>query len=336
MIFGLPTWLFVIFFALILAIMALMGVLIYMLFFRKVQVVVFGANGATSEIRRASKRRGRLWMGGKVNLPIYNNYLQQGKKKVYFAVKVDERTYVPYNLVQGPEEVYNIQEKSERLAEEGSAIDDKRVRRLNKRYNVIEKALYQEKERSQNIQDRIEQLNEKLKEGQDKLFGMVDIRQRIKVLKRQADKSQKTINAKQEKLDAIKALNQQELVKDRNESESKKFFGLLPRLDVNYDWLNVVADAYEEGTKRFEFGLARFAPYITLTVVVIMCSVLTIAAIKYNTSMSPAEADAYQEFGDDIRACAEYMTEASQDIKSQRGDDQEGNDNNQQGRSIPS
>lgn len=309
MIFGIPTWLFAVLIFMILIIISLGAVLLYMLFFKKVQVVVFGANGMPPEIKKASKKGNRLYIGRRANLPIYKNYLQQGKKRIYFAVKIDEITYIPYNLVDRPEKISEADAQIDKIIEQEKTQFEKTLKTLNKNYSKNQIKLEKLKEILENVQDKIAEFDKKYKAGDEKFFFFFSIEKQIKSYKKQERRIQKKIKVVEDKLKEIEKLNKKELTETDKKKFQKKVFGVLPSLDVDYDWLSVVADAYEEGAKRFEFGIARFAPIIAVVVVAVMCIVGTIMVVKYNTDMSPIEAEAYADFGDDLAVCAQYFTE---------------------------
>lgn len=319
MIFGLPTWLFAIFVFLLLIIILLVSTLVYMIFFRKVQVIVFGANGMPPEIRKAAKKGNRLFLGRKANLPIYKNYLQQGKKKVYFAVKINEQSYIPYNLVDGKEEILKSDMEIDKIIEQDKSKFQKTLKSLNNQYSKTQKRLEIYNERLEDVSDKLQEAVQKESEGK-KIMFVFSYGSTIKALKKQEKQLLKKINVLEERLKKIEELNKSEIGKSDKEKLKKKVFGVLPSLDVDYDWLSVVADAYEEGSKRFEFGLQKFAPFITIAVVAIMCIVGTIMVVKYNTDMTPIEAEAINEFSGSIEACSQYFSEwtkAQQEISRQ-------------------
>lgn len=121
---GLPLALIVVLIFAILIIVTLISVLVYFIFFHKVELIAFGNNGLPPEIMRVKKSKGRLW-GKNFNLPIIKNYVKDGKKIRYFAIKIDDSTYVPYNFLSNSElealdEFYNskINDKGEEEKEQ--------------------------------------------------------------------------------------------------------------------------------------------------------------------------------------------------------------------------
>lgn len=164
-----------------LIITSLIGTIIYMMFFRKVQVIVFGTNGMPNEIKKAKKKKNKLFFDKGANLDIVRNYVKSGKKAIYFADKLDERTYKPRSIV-----------------------------------------------------------------GET--------------------------------------------------------------LSVNYNILNGIADSYEEGAIRFKFGLEKFAPFITIAVVTMICVLGTVMTMKYATSITPVEAEAMKDLGQSLKICTQYVS----------------------------
>lgn len=164
-----------------LIIISLIATIVYMLFFKKVPVVVFGTNGMPNEIMKAKKKKNKLFFKHGVNLDIVRNYVRSGKKSIYFADKIDERTYKPHTLT-----------------------------------------------------------------GE--------------------------------------------------------------KVDVNYNILNGIADSYEEGAVRFKFGLEKFAPFITIAVVAMICVLGTVMTMKYATSITPVEADAMKDLGSSLKICSQYIS----------------------------
>ena len=174
----LPIYMIAILIFAVLIIVTLLSIIGYMLLFKKSTVVVFGNNGIPNCIKKGKKKGTRIVFKGGANFPITNNYVQEGKKKIYFCQQDDDRTFKPY----------------------------------------IPPALKEK---------------------------------------------------------------------------------------VDYNLNNAVADSFEEGAKKFKFGFEKFAPFITITVVCVMCIIGTIMTVKYNTDIQPTELDA-------IIGAAEALDKASQ------------------------
>lgn len=218
---ALPLFLVVVLIFSALIIITLISTLVYFIFFNKVPVIAINNGSASAEQIRAKKKGNKLFYKNST-IPIYKNYITIGNKKIYLALKIDDDSYVPYNL-----------------------IGEGQVEFLDKIY------------------DKINSKDEKLKELDE-------------------------------------------------EQANTRYYGFIPKLDIDYNFKAAIANSYHEGATRFKFGFDKIAPFALLTIFVIMIVIGTIMSVKYNTEMTPASASAIQELGANLEACAAFVSEGQQ------------------------
>lgn len=293
----------------VLIITALIGVIVYMLFFRKVPVVVFGANGMPNEITKAKKKRNRLDFGKGINLEIVNNYIAKGKKRIYFVQKIDERTFVPFSFVSDAESIKNI-EVNYNYSKINKEFTKKLKAEFSTKYKVLLDKIDKLKQRIEFAQERIDQETEKINSGDDKFLFFIDRERIIKNFKKQI----KQLNIKLSRLkkteEKWRKLEEKKIEKFAKEKTQKIKYAQLGKVDINYNILSGIADSYEEGAIRFKFGLDKFAPFITIALVALICVLGVAISMKYATQITPVEADAMKDLGQSMKTCAQYVSES--------------------------
>lgn len=79
-------------------ILILFGIMIWMLFFRKVQVLIYDSKGRPFQIINATKKGKTLWFQKKNWAATEDSIQRFGKKVIYMAQRVDENSFIAYCL----------------------------------------------------------------------------------------------------------------------------------------------------------------------------------------------------------------------------------------------
>lgn len=292
----------------ILIISALAGTIIYMIFFRKVPVVVFGSNGIPDEITRAKKRKNRLEFGKGINLEIVNNYIAKGKKRIYFVQKIDERTFVPFTFVKKADAIKSI-EVAYNNKKEGKEFEKKLKADFSKKYKTLLERIDQIKKKIEFAQERIAEETEKINSGDETFFFMS--RERfIKNFKNQIRQFNIKLDRMKKTEEQWRKIEEKKIAELGKEKKQKIQYAELGNIDVNYNILSGIADSYEEGAIRFKFGLDKFAPFITIALVALICVLGVAISMKYATQITPVEADAMKELNKGMQVCTQYVSES--------------------------
>lgn len=92
------TWIVVGIIFFIALILILFGILIYMLFFRKVTVLTFDKNGNPFQVVQGTKKGKKIWFKKNNWTAKEDSIMRFGKRSIYLAQIADENSWVPYNL----------------------------------------------------------------------------------------------------------------------------------------------------------------------------------------------------------------------------------------------
>ena len=276
-----------------LIITALIGVIVYMLFFKKVSVVIFGSNGIPNEISKAKKKKNRLYFDKGINFEIVNNYISKGKKRIYFAQKINERTFVPFVFVNTEDDIKNIEVDYNNKAEK-KEFDKKLKLDFSKKYHKLIKTIDTIQQQIEYNQLKLDTQKQKIENGNDKLLFIDRNKFIIKF-----SNNIKQLNIKLSRFKKLEEkLRKEEEIKfnDLCKKEKQKIkYTVQNNVNTNYNILNGIADSYEEGAIRFKFGLDKFAPFITIALVALICVLGVAISMKYATQITPVEAEAIQD-----------------------------------------
>lgn len=293
-----------------LIIISLVATIVYMMFFKKVQVVVFGANGMSHDIRKVKQRKNRLDLGKGINVEIINNYISRGKKRIYFIQKLDERTFVPFSFVNDAEAIrsmeiaFNNDTEEKRFGEQLKA-------NFSKKYKLILDQIEKTSAKIDFAQNRILEETEKI-DSDDTKFLFINRVYFINNFERNIRLLSLKLGRLKKKEKTLRDLEEKKIEKLAKTKTKNINYTVLGKVDVNYNILNGIADSYEEGAIRFKFGLEKFAPMITIAVVAMICVLGTVMTMKYAASITPVEADAMKELGKSMQTCVQYV-KTSQD-----------------------
>lgn len=290
--------------------MTLVTILVYLIFFKKVTVMIFGANGTPDTMRKAKKKQNKLFLSNKITLDIMNNYRKMGKKTIYFGYQVDEQTVIPFSIVNEEEEITKIeiqnnQKQLQKKAEKLSQIN------YSTRYQKLIKQLSKQEKSIEILEEKLAIEQNKLENGYEKILFFIQrekiifsIQKKIKLGKKQLERLKTT----EKKILELEEKKYEKLIQKKSTQQT---YSILPKLKIDYEWNSIAADAYEESTKRFQFGLQKFAPFITVTVTIIFCVILVLGSMRYATTIEPIELEAIKEISNQNKQIAQYYTEGS-------------------------
>jgi len=294
----------------VLIIISLIAIIVYMLFFKKVTTIIFGSNGMPNEIRKAKKRKNRLDFGKGINVDIVNNYITQGKKRIYFAQKIDERTFIPFSFVNDVEAIKEIEIAFNNSNEE-KEFNKKLKLNFSKKYINLLNQIEEVNKKIDFAKNRILEETEKI-DSDDRTFLFINRVFFINNFERNLRLLNLKLGRLKKKEESLRKLEEKKIANLGKSEKKKSNYTVLGKVDVNYNILNGIADSYEEGAIRFKFGLEKFAPFITIAIVAMVCVIGTVMTMKYATSITPVEAAAMEDLGDSMKVCAQYVSTSQQ------------------------
>lgn len=277
----------------VLFIMILGSYLIYILFFKKSTVIVFGGNGLPNEVIKARKVKNRLYFSNGSNFLIMNNYIKQGNKFVYFAYKMDDISYLPYNFVKSEESVLSTSKIND------NKFDDDYIK--NFASNKISKEFKKLIKKISNFESKIDILTIKLYNSKEK--KKLSIKTKIESLSKKLDtlkeQHNKLIESEKDKFSKL------------SETKSECKFSIIKSLEVDSEWSHMLASSFEEGASRFKFGLDKFAPLISVVVVVLLCVIMVLGSVKYVTTLDPVELEVLDKVSKTLESISIHYTEGA-------------------------